>query len=77
MTMWIVGGDCNQGHYQNDVWSSADGAHWELANDRVPWGPRVLHYTLAFGGLIWVMGGQTIPNFADADEVFYNDVWSS
>ena len=75
--MWIVGGDCNQGHYQNDVWSSADGIHWELANDRVPWAPRVLHYTLAFDGRIWVMGGQTIPNFADADEVFHNDVWNS
>ena len=75
--MWIVGGDCNQGHYQNDVWSSADGIHWELANDHVPWAPRVLHYTLAFDGRIWVMGGQTIPNFADADEVFHNDVWNS
>ena len=75
--MWIVGGDCNQGHYQNDVWSSADGIHWELANDHVLWAPRVLHYTLAFDGRIWVMGGQTIPNFADADEVFHNDVWSS
>ena len=75
--MWIVGGDCNQGHYQNDVWSSADGIHWDLANDRVPWAPRVLHYTLAFDGRIWVMGGQTIPNFANADEVFHNDVWSS
>ena len=75
--MWIVGGDCNQGHYQNDVWSSTDGIHWELANDRVPWAPRVLHYTLAFDDRIWVMGGQTIPNFADADEVFHNDVWSS
>ena len=75
--MWIVGGDCNQGHYQNDVWSSEDGIHWELANEHVPWAPRVLHYTLAFDSRIWVMGGQTIPNFADADEVFHNDVWSS
>ena len=75
--MWIVGGDCNQGHYQNDVWSSADGIHWSLENGRVPWGPRVLHHTLAFDGRIWVMGGQTIPGFADADEVFYNDVWNS
>ena len=75
--MWIVGGDCNQGHYQNDVWSSADGIHWELANDRVPWAPRALHYTLAFNGRIWVMGGQTLPEFAGADEVFHNDVWSS
>lgn len=75
--MWIVGGDCNQHHYQNDVWSSADGVHWELVNDHVPWAPRVLHYTLAFGGKIWVLGGQTLPQFAPADEVFYNDVWCS
>ena len=75
--MWIVGGDCNQGHYQNDVWSSADGIHWELANEHVPWAPRALHYTLAFDGRIWVMGGQTMPEFAGADEVFHNDVWSS
>ena len=23
------------------------------------------------------MGGQTIPQFADEDEVFFNDVWNS
>ena len=26
--MWIVGGDPLQGHYQPDVWSSADGKTW-------------------------------------------------
>ncbi|MDP6775773.1 MAG: hypothetical protein QGI83_03305, partial [Candidatus Latescibacteria bacterium] len=62
--MWIVGGDCNQKHYQNDVWSSADGVHWDLVNDSVPWAPRALHYTLAFDGRIWVIGGQTMPGFA-------------
>jgi hypothetical protein len=75
--MWIVGGDCNMGHYQNDVWSSEDGTHWVQANDSVPWGPRVLHYTAALGDRIWVMGGQTIPQFAPETEVFYNDVWCS
>ena len=45
--MWIVGGDPNQGHYQNDVWSSADGKKWDMINDDVAWGPRVLHYTVA------------------------------
>jgi len=75
--MWIVGGDPIQGHYQNDVWSSADGVLWELVNSRVPWGPRVLHYTVAFHDRIWVLGGQTLPPFAPETEVFYNDVWSS
>ena len=75
--MWIVGGDCNQGHYQKDVWSSADGTRWDLVNDNVPWAPRVLHYTLVFDGKIWVMGGQTISQFAPFADVFYSDVWSS
>lgn len=75
--MWIVGGDCNQGHYQSDVWSSADGVHWALVNKQVSWGPRVLHYTVVFNGKIWVMGGQTIPQFAHHDEVFYCDVWNT
>ena len=29
--MWIVGGDVQQGHYQSDVWSSADGVDWDCA----------------------------------------------
>lgn len=75
--MWIVGGDCLQGHYQNDVWSSADGERWERVTDDVPWGPRVLHCTAAFNESIWVMGGQTLPQFAPAPERFCNDVWQS
>ena len=75
--MWIVGGDANQGHYQNDVWKSADGVHWDQVHGEVPWGPRVLHYTLAFAGKIWVIGGQTLPPFADAPERFHCDVWNT
>jgi len=75
--MWVVGGDPIQGHYQNDVWSSADGTCWEQVTGNVPWRPRALHYTVAFAGKIWVMGGQTIPEFAPAEETFYNDVWNS
>jgi hypothetical protein len=75
--MWIVGGDANQGHYQNDVWNSTDGAHWTPVSTNVPWGPRALHYSVAFDDKIWIMGGQTMPAFAPADEIFYNDVWNS
>ena len=61
--MWIVGGDANQGHYQYDVWNSTDGKSWTYVNKGkpVPWGPRALHYTVAFKDKIWVMGGQTMP----------------
>ena len=77
--MWIIGGDCNQGHYQPDVWSSADGVDWELVCAETPWGRRALHHTVAFDGKLWVIGGQTMPGFVhdDDSEVFHNDVWRS
>jgi len=77
--LWIVGGDVNQGHYHFDVWNSADGKTWDHVNKGkpVPWGPRALHYTLAFKGKIWVVGGQTIPSLASGPEIFYRDVWNS
>jgi hypothetical protein len=77
--MWIVGGDPIQCHYQNDVWNSADGKTWTLVNkDKpVPWGPRCLMYVVQFNGYIWVMGGQTTPQFAPGKETFYRDVWRS
>lgn len=76
--MWIVGGDSNQGHHQQDVWCSSDGIAWEMVTDRVPWAPRAAHHTVAFQGKIWVMGGQTIPKHVHGcPEFFYNDVWNS
>ncbi|MDB5389088.1 MAG: Kelch motif protein, partial [Planctomycetaceae bacterium] len=77
--MWIIGGDVNQGHYQSDVWNSTDGAKWNLINrdHPIPWGPRALHYTVAHAGKIFVIGGQTIPQFAKDDEKFYRDIWTT
>ena len=77
--MWIVGGDPLQGHYQPDVWNSSDGANWTHVNNGspTPWGQRCLQHTTAFDGKIWVMGGQTVPQYVPGDEHFYNDVWNS
>jgi hypothetical protein len=75
--MWIVGGDPLQGHYQADVWSSTDGCAWRLECPAVPWAPRALHYTVVHDDRLWVLGGQTTPQFAPADERFCDDVWSS
>ena len=77
--MWLVGGDVNQGHYQADIWNSADGVVWTLVNPGppAPWGPRALHHTLVFNDQIWVLGGQTMPAFAPSKEVFYRDIWTT
>lgn len=77
--MWIVGGDPLLGHYQYDVWNSDDGKTWNWVNQGkdVPWGPRVLHYTVVFKDKIWVMGGQTTPQFASEEHHFYADIWNS
>ena len=76
--MWIVGGDPLLKHYQNDVWSSEDGAVWQQVTANAPWGQRNLHVTMVHDGKIWVMGGQTVPQFVpDVPEAFYNDVWNS
>ena len=77
--MWIVGGDANQGYHQFDVWNSSDGKTWDFVNKGkpVPWGPRVLHYTLVHDDRIWVMGGQSMPGFTTAEEAFYRDIWTT
>lgn len=76
--IFIVGSDPNQGHYQNDVWSSCDGGKtWQRVTTNAPWGDRVLHNVFSFDGKIWVMGGQTIPQFAPAPDVLYRDIWTS
>ena len=77
--MWIIGGDCNQGHYQNDVWNSADGKTWNYVNKGkdVPWAPRALHYTVVHDDKLWVIGGQTMPAFAGGEEKIYRDAWTS
>ena len=78
--LWIIGGDPLQGYYQSDVWSSADGTSWDCVcggKGAVPWAPRALHYTVAFADSLWVMGGQTVPQFAPAPLRVYNDVWRS
>jgi hypothetical protein len=76
--MWVIGGDPNSGHYQPDVWSSSDGVNWVEATSNAPWGQRCLTYTTVHDRKIWVMGGQTVPQFVPGvPEVFYNDVWSS
>jgi hypothetical protein len=76
--MWVVGGDNNTGHYQNDVWSSADGINWVLETGSVPWANRATQITTVFNGEMWYMGGQQIDSFDNgAVGGAYHDVYSS
>jgi hypothetical protein len=63
--MWVIGGDLNQGHYQNDIWNTSDGVNWNYVSN-IPSTPANLS-TLQdrfntlnnnFAGKMWVMGGQ-------------------
>jgi len=73
--MWILGGGTYDTpahptrNFYNDVWSSADGIHWEKHLDHAPWYPRQYHEVAVFDGKMWVMEGWNGGN--------RNDVWYS
>ncbi len=75
--VFIFGGDANQGKYHSDVWTSTDAINWKNLLFKVPWSPRVLFNSFIFNDKIWILGGQTLPQFSEAEEIFYNDIWSS
>ena len=60
-------------------WLVWDGKRWAHVNKGkpVPWGPRVLHYTVVHDDKVWVIGGQTIPALAAEKELFHRDIWNT
>jgi hypothetical protein len=72
-----IGGDAIQGKYQSDIWKSIDAINWENISINTPWSPRALFNSFIFDNKLWVLGGQTLPQYAKAEEKFYNDIWSS
>jgi hypothetical protein len=83
--LWVIGGDLNLGHYQKDVWWSADGINWTQATaNAAPLSHgRVLHNVYSHAGKMWIVGGQTLDEAATSGastkpgSVYYDDVWSS
>jgi hypothetical protein len=75
--MWVLGG--TEDYYfgdasslRNDVWSTADGRHWEHVAD-APWSPRAYLQAVALGGKMFVIGGGNyVPEYEAR-----NDVWTS
>ncbi len=40
-----------------DLWSSSDGANWELATSSAPWGKRQGQELVEYGGYMWLVTG--------------------
>ncbi len=57
---------------QADVWSSADGIHWEKVTDRVPWHPRLWFSSVVYRDRMWVIGG-----WSNNPSTNWGDVWYS
>lgn len=69
--LWITGGQhyvSNNYLYFSDVWSSADGIHWQLENDAAEFGGRSNHQMTVANDRLWLSGHQLSS---------HNDVWSS
>ena len=57
-------------HCNSEVWSSADGVHWQCHLDQAPWPPRDYHEVAVFDDKLWVLEGHN-----GTDNL--NDVWYS
>jgi hypothetical protein len=76
--LWLSGGvtayyDGDARSLRNDVWSSADGIHWEQISAQAPWAPRAHHQMVTHESRLYVIGGGNyLPGYEAR-----NDVWSS
>ena len=81
--LWLLGGAVEmestppEKHYPkfttyNDVWCSADGAHWERVLEHAPWSPRMWFAAQEYAGRLWVIGG-----FDNRHGANLGDVWST
>jgi hypothetical protein len=78
--MWFMGGWYNgrlPGHSASSaVWSSHDGARWELATEAAGWSPRIAAGAVVFQDRMWILGGTENYYFGD-ERSLKNDVWHS
>ncbi|MCC7337326.1 MAG: hypothetical protein IT422_19735 [Pirellulaceae bacterium] len=59
-------------HATNDVWSSADGVHWQQETADAPWHPRLWFSSAVYRDRMWVLGG-----WSNNPSTNWGDVWSS
>ena len=68
--MFVIGGSDGDNSLRNDIWRSTDGVDWVLVKDTANFSVRSDHGAVAFGGNLWVMGG-------DDGSGYLGDVWRS
>lgn len=75
--MMLFGGDFVSGHYQTDVWSSADGANWTRlpASGATPFEHRLLFGSFRLDDRACIYGGQTLPQYLPDAPIFHSDFW--
>jgi uncharacterized repeat protein (TIGR02543 family) len=73
--LWLLGGyngnNPANGGRLTDIWSSTDGINWTDSGATMPGTPRTDETVLAFGGKLWILGGNTYSSGN------LNDVWYS
>jgi hypothetical protein len=57
--IYVMGGGNYSPFYaaHNDVWSSADGVHWEQVTAAADWAPRIWFSSAVYRDHMWVLGG--------------------
>jgi hypothetical protein len=76
--LWVVGGFSGYGEWNevlhNDVWSSADGVHWDLVTPSATWLPRVWQSLHTYDDKIFMLNGA---NWNEWPEEYGNtaEVW--
>ncbi|WP_108125276.1 kelch repeat-containing protein [Saccharospirillum mangrovi] len=72
--LWVIGGTeggtTNLPSYQNDLWSSSDGLHWQRHLRHAAFSGRWSHQVVAFNQRLWLVGG--LDRYG-----YQSDVWSS
>jgi len=78
--MWFMGGwyagRLPEASGSNEVWSSADGAHWDCVTPNAGWSPRLGAAGVVFRERMWILGG--LERYFDGElRHLRNDVWHS
>lgn len=72
--LYVFGGGNYVPNYRalNDVWSSADGVHWQQETEAAPWTPRLWFSSVVYRDRMWVLGG-----WSNGPSRNWGDVWYS